>query len=138
MLKGCFIILFSLITFATYASGFIGVFNKKNKVIEYYETEEGDDYDDQQQVLLNEADSLISESVKQIDFSAARDSLTDTLIVVPETLADDIDTMLADWFLRNHTYVDSTCVSADYIAHVPDSVYKIGRASCREIVYVLL
>ena len=79
MLKGCFIILFSLITFATYASGFIGVFNKKNKVIEYYETEEGDDYDDQQQVLLNEADSLISESVKQIDFSAARDSLTDKI-----------------------------------------------------------
>ena len=52
-----------------------------------------------------------------------KDTLTDNAIVLPEALASELDSLLTDWFLVSHTYIDSTCVSEPYNPQYPDSVF---------------
>ena len=72
--------------------------------------------------LVPPGDSLalpdLSESVL-----SAKDTIQDSSIVIPEGLSSELDSLLTDWFLSNHTYTDSTCVSGPYNPEYPDSVY---------------
>ncbi|MEG0949056.1 MAG: LysM peptidoglycan-binding domain-containing protein [Bacteroidales bacterium] len=52
-----------------------------------------------------------------------QDTIQDSAIVIPEGLTSELDSMLTDWFLLNHTYTDSTCASGPYNPEYPDSVY---------------
>ena len=78
-----------------------------------------------QQIYFNEADSLITETIaaEEVDPNSARFVINDSTIVLPESLEDDYESLLSDWFVKNHMYSDSTCVSSDYIPYCNDSVY---------------
>lgn len=54
---------------------------------------------------------------------SAKDTIQDSAIVIPEGLSSELDSLLTDWFLLNHTYTDSTCVSEPYNPQYPDSVF---------------
>lgn len=66
--------------------------------------------------------------------NSAKNSIQDTAIVVPEGLSCELDSLLADWFLQNHTYTDSTCVSEPYNPQYPDSVFIQRLASLPTII----
>ncbi|MGL4292450.1 MAG: transglycosylase SLT domain-containing protein, partial [Bacteroidales bacterium] len=59
---------------------------------------------------------------------SVKDTIQDSSIVIPEGLSSELDSLLADWFLSNHTYTDSTCVSDSHNPEYTDSVY-ISRLS---------
>ncbi|MEG1585381.1 MAG: LysM peptidoglycan-binding domain-containing protein [Bacteroidales bacterium] len=54
---------------------------------------------------------------------SVNDTIQDSAIVIPEGLTSELDSILTDWFLINHTYTDSTCASGPYNPAYPDSVY---------------
>ncbi|MEG1617732.1 MAG: LysM peptidoglycan-binding domain-containing protein [Bacteroidales bacterium] len=52
-----------------------------------------------------------------------KDTIRDSTIIIPEGLNTEMDSILGDWFLRNHTYLDSTCVSGPDNIIYSDSVF---------------
>ena len=78
-----------------------------------------------QQIYFNEADSLITETivVEEEDPNSAKFIINDSTIVLPESLEGDYESLLSDWFIKNHTYQDSTCVSSPDIPFCNDSLY---------------
>lgn len=63
-------------------------------------------------------ENLIPEQVLTV-----KDTIQDSTILIPEGLSTELDSLLSDWFLQHHTYVDSTCVSGPDNIDYPDSVY---------------
>lgn len=57
------------------------------------------------------------------DSISLKDTIQDSTILVPEGLNGELDSLLTDWFLRHHTYLDTTCVSSPVNELYPDSVY---------------
>ncbi len=56
--------------------------------------------------------------------SPAADSIYDDAIMLPESLENDVDSLLTDWFVQTYAHRDSSCVSqVDNIVY-PDSVYR--------------
>ncbi|MDO5571830.1 MAG: transglycosylase SLT domain-containing protein [Bacteroidales bacterium] len=64
-----------------------------------------------------------SDSLSIREDSSLKNSIQDSAIIVPEGLNTEIDSLLSDWFMRHHTYLDSTCVSSTMNIEYPDSVY---------------
>ncbi len=67
-----------------------------------------------QQLYFNEAESLIMDSPVEVtaEESTTKYSITDSSIYIPDGMEDNLNSLLSDWFVRNHTYQDSTCVSS--------------------------
>lgn len=57
-------------------------------------------------------------------YSVAADSIYDDAIMLPESLENDVDSLLTDWFVQAHAHKDSSCVSRIDNTVYPDSVYK--------------
>lgn len=66
--------------------------------------------------------------------SDLKETIQDTAIVVPESLNTALDSLLSDWFLSQHLYVDSLCISGydDIVYH--DSVYIQRLASLPNVI----
>jgi membrane-bound lytic murein transglycosylase D len=60
--------------------------------------------------------------------------LVDNAIVLPEALGSALDSLLADWFLVSHTYIDSTCVSGPHSPHVSDSLIMSRLAALPTVI----
>lgn len=54
---------------------------------------------------------------------AARDTLTDDSMVIIESVENEADSILANWFLQEYTDMDSLCISRSHNIEYPDSVY---------------
>ena len=54
---------------------------------------------------------------------AARDTLTDNSMVIIESVENEADTILSNWFLQEYTDMDSLCISQSHNIEYPDSVY---------------
>ena len=87
-----------------------------------------------QQRYFNEADSLITETPIAVaeEESSTKYDISDPSIYVPEGLQGDLNTILSDWFIRNNTYQDSTCVSSIDDMICSDSLYmaRLGAMPC--------
>lgn len=54
---------------------------------------------------------------------AARDTLTDNSMVIIESVENEADSILSNWFLQEYTDMDSLCISQSHNIEYPDSVY---------------
>ena len=53
----------------------------------------------------------------------SKDTIHDESIVIPESLDEDLDSLLTDWYHQSHIYNDTSCVGRIFDTNYPDSVY---------------
>ena len=49
-----------------------------------------------------------------------KDTISDSSIIIPESMDLATDSVLSDWFVQNYIYTDSSCVGDHYNIDYPD------------------
>ena len=86
-------------------------------------------------VKMEEAPPVIEQVVEPVVVVVERppitlkDTISDSSIIIPESMDLATDSVLSDWFVQNYIYTDSSCVGDHYNIDYPDSVYKERLAS---------
>lgn len=71
-------------------------------------------------VLLYPSWGAIDEPQK---IRTAKDTISDQEIVLPESLENDVDSLISSWFLKKYAVIDENCIRSSVNVDYPDSVY---------------
>ncbi len=77
-----------------------------------------------------EEDLLVTKTVEV----AACDTIKDNAIVYPESMEEDLDNMLTDWYLSEYAVIDEGCLKNSFNVNYPDSVYERRLAALPTVI----
>ena len=63
-----------------------------------------------------------------------KESIMDSTILIPDGLESALDSLLSDWFMQHHVYMDSLCVSDVVNPEFHDSIYVQRLASLPNVI----
>ena len=65
----------------------------------------------------------VAQESDSLSIVALQDTITDNNMVIIESLVNENDSILSNWYLQKFTNIDSTCISSNQNIDYPDSVY---------------
>jgi membrane-bound lytic murein transglycosylase D len=65
----------------------------------------------------------VAQESDSLSIASLQDTITDNNMVIIESLLNENDSILSNWYLQKFTNIDSTCISSNQNIDYPDSVY---------------
>ena len=65
----------------------------------------------------------VAQECDSLSIATLQDTITDNNMVIIESLMNENDSILSNWYLQKFTNIDSTCISSNQNIDYPDSVY---------------
>lgn len=72
--------------------------------------------------------SILAQETDSLNIVSLKDTISDNNMIIIESLENENDSILSNWYLQKFTNIDSTCISSNKNIDYPDSVY-IDRLS---------